>query len=231
MRRKGICLLFACAGLLCGCSASELEDRCFPMLALVDYDAQKEETSFSYTFPTPRRSEDQGDSTEDVDTAFSYGSNYGEAWKNYEERLNKEADYNHLKVVVLGESFINDRVLYNQMLDFIQKQENFPRNAYVCVLPETKQLLEIEGRLSDDAGSYLEDFIQNHENGKSGELVTLGKLIDEKDNRRIECNLPYLTVDGSNIVWQGWYYVVEGVPQEYQGTRDSRETESVTESD
>lgn len=213
MKKKGIFLFLACAGFLCGCSANELEDRCFPMLALIDYDAIQAETAFSYTFPTPRRTEDQGNATEEVDTAFAYGSDYEEAWTNYEARLNKEADYNHLKVIVLGEAFVNNQTLYNQMLDFIQEQETFPRNAYVCVLSDTGQLLEIQSTLSDDAGSYLEDFIQNHENSKDNELVTLGKLMDEKENKSKELYLPYLAVDGGNIVWQDWYEIAEGVPQ------------------
>lgn len=212
MKRKIAVIFTLAAGLLCGCSSSELENRCFPMLALVDYDAGEEEVSFSYTFPTPRREEDQGTATGDLDTAFSYGQTFREAWEYYEKKLDKEADYNHLKVVAIGEDFLENEDEYNKMLDFLQEQETFPRNAYVCIVPRTAELISIEDGLSDDAGTYLESFLKNHEYGKTEELVTLGKLMDEQENCRKVLELPYITVESGSVVWEAHYRIDKGVP-------------------
>lgn len=207
MKRTGIFLLIVFTGLLCGCSANELEDRCFPMLAVVDMGRNQEEVAFSYTFPTPRLTEDQETATQEIDTVFAYGSTFEAAWENYEQRLNKEADYNHLKVIVLGEEFIDNQELYDGMLDFLQQKETFPRNAYICVIPDAKKLLELEESLSDDAGTYLEDYLLNHEYGKTRDLAVLGQLMDERENKKMDLALPYIEVEGSNILWEDWYII------------------------
>lgn len=212
MKRKIVILLALVAGLLGGCNANELEDRCFPLLALVDYDARQEEASFSYTFPSPRREEDKGTATGDLDAGFAYGETFQKAWEYYEKKLDKEADYNHLKVVALGEDFVGNADEYNKMLDFLQEKETFPRNAYVCVIRETEELIEIEGSLSDDAGTYLESFLKNHEYGKTDKLVTLGSLMDEQENRRKELALPYITVEDGSVLWEAHYLIDKGVP-------------------
>ena len=41
--------------ILCGCSATELEDRCFPMMAFID--EQDGQIAFSYGFPELRQKE------------------------------------------------------------------------------------------------------------------------------------------------------------------------------
>lgn len=210
MKRTFICLVLLISGLLCGCSAHELEDRCFPMLALVDYDARQEKAAFCDTFPTPRRSEDEGTATEEIDTVFAYGNSFLEAWQQYEGRLSRESDYNHLKVLVIGEAFLENDALYQEMLDFFWESETLPRNVYVCVMQDTAELLEIQGLLSDDAGTYLEQFLEKNEEGGGYKIVTLGDLMDEQLNRREKLYLPYLAVEEKSIVWKAWYGMERG---------------------
>lgn len=192
---------------VCGCGANELEDRCFPMLALVDYDPGTGETSFCYTFPSPRKEEDKGDDTGEVDTSFTSGDGFVEAWHEYENRLDKKADYNHLKVIVLGEQFVQNSARLDEMLSFMEERQSFPRNAQVCVIQNCGSFVEIEGKLSDDAGDYLESFLKNHENAENNEEVTLGDLMDEKENRTKSLLLPNLRVEGTNLVWEDTYVV------------------------
>lgn len=203
-RRIGIVLALA-AGLLCGCNANELENRCFPMLSIVDYEPGEEKVSFCYTFPTPRREEDQGTATGELDASFSYGETFEKAWEFYEKKLNKEADYNHLKVLVIGREFLENENLCSGMIDFLQEKETFPRNAYVCVMDEPEELLEVEESLSDDAGTYLEDFLKKNHTSQNEKLVTLGKMMDEQENRRLKLHLPYLMIEEGSVVWEENY--------------------------
>ena len=47
--KKYVALVLSVQQLLCGCSATELEDRCFPMMAVVD--EKDGQISFGYGFP------------------------------------------------------------------------------------------------------------------------------------------------------------------------------------
>ena len=79
-----------------------------------------------------------------MDTSFSKGKGFVRAWRDYEDRLDKKADDSHLKVVVLGQRFLRRGRVWDEMLDFMQEKQSFPRNAYVCVMEEPGQLLEIQ---------------------------------------------------------------------------------------
>ena len=48
-KKKYVALVLSVQQLLCGCSATELEDRCFPMMAVVD--EKDGQISFGYGFP------------------------------------------------------------------------------------------------------------------------------------------------------------------------------------
>ncbi len=208
MKRTALALLIICAGLFCGCTANDLEENCFPMLAVVDLAEDEGQTAFGYAFPAAGSGESeqytQEEEAEEINTLFVYGANFEEALSAYESRLNKVTDCNHLKAVVLGEAFFNDRGQYEAMLDFLTEEEKFPRNAYVCIVPDAAELMELDGSLSDDLGSYLEDYLLNHENSSEAELVTIGKLMDERKNRVLTLQIPYIEVENGSLLWNRW---------------------------
>lgn len=182
------------------------------MMALADLGKAPQTVRFCYTFPSPRRTEDQGDDTKEADTSFSEGKGFVRAWQDYENRLDKKTDDGHLKVVVLGEKFISDPSAYDQMLEFMQERQSFPRNAYVCVMPELDEFMKILGGLSDDAGNYLESYIKNHVLQRKYKSVTLGMLMDEKENRMRTLQVPYIRVQSGRLNWETCYEIRRGVP-------------------
>lgn len=190
------CVLMLVGGcrILTGCSTTELEERCFPMTVFIGY----EDGSFTYG----------AEFTKDGENGTSKGtlaknSNFSKAKSGYENRLNKEADYNHLKVFVIEEDLLEQKNAYEEMLEDLAQTEEFPRNTYVCVVDEVDDLFELQKNISQDIGTYVEEYLKKQEE-KKNRLLTLGDLIDEKENHAMVLYLPYLEVEENFIEWKGY---------------------------
>lgn len=188
---------------LTACQSKELATRCFPMLMAVDEDEGKVE--FSYVFPKGGLKTENGKSIANPNINPVFAEDFQRAQREYEGNVSKETDTNHMKIVLLGEDFLENKELLREMLEKLQQDTDFPRNTYVCVTDEVEDLLGEKDNLNTDLGSYLEEFIENHDRKKSTGLTTVGNLIDEKDNQLLKIKLPYIEVEEENIVWERDY--------------------------
>ena len=209
---NGILLVFCLAGTmqLTGCGATELEDRCFPMMAAVDKDDTQ--ILFSYGFPELSQKENTDLAEAKVNAAMSSGANFAEALHVYEGQLSKAADCNHMKVLVIGQQFAEDEAHFTEMLSYLREKELYPRNTYVCFTDTADDLYAIEENLPEDLGAYIEAYLQNHESEKQIRLLNLGILLDEQLNQRQVLQFPYLTVRDQAIVWESNYVIDHGEP-------------------
>jgi len=195
--------------ILLGCSATELEERCFPVVTVVGYEDEK--VTYAMGFPSISSAGEEKSGTSEVSVPLVKEKNFMDSKSKYESRLNKLADYNHLKVIVLEEDFIQQISLYENMLDYLSETEEYPRNTYVCIVDDVEDLLELEKNLPKDLGTYLEEYLNNHER-QSEEILTLGDLIDEKENKRLVLYVPYLEVEDSFVEWGGYYTIGKNLP-------------------
>lgn len=187
------------AALLCGCSATELEDRCFPMMAVVDEaDGQ---IVFRYGFPELSQKDNTDLEEANVNAGATTANTLADCVDAYNAQLEKLADCNHMKVLVLGERLMRDQMQYEACLTYLKETELFPRNTYVCVTKEPEALFESEDALPEDLGSYLEEFLQNHEKDWQIGQFHLGKLLDEQENKTLQIVLPYIEVRDGGITW------------------------------
>ena len=177
--------------MLTGCSSTELEERCFPMLVTVGYEDRK--VSFDVAYP-----KDNG-----VLSQSAKGADFKQSMEQYEGRLNKQVDYNHLKVLVFEDEFLKTSNGYSKMLDDLALMESFPRNTYVCAVDDVEDLMELEKKVSQDLGTYLEEYLKQHEENKD-KLLTLGDLIDEKGNENMVYYMPLLEIEDDYIEWNGY---------------------------
>ena len=200
MKRKcSLIMLCMCMLLMTGCSSTELEERCFPLLAVVGYDDQK--VTFWAGFP--KTDEGEGSTSSEIKVRMVSGKNFEKSKEEYESHLNKMADYNHLKVLVLEDDLLENTTAYHSMLDTLSQTENFPRNTYVCAVEDVDELVEMEKNLPQDIGTYLEEYLMNQE-AKKERLLTLGDLLDERENQQMILYMPYLEVEDSFVKWNGY---------------------------
>lgn len=179
--------------MLTGCSAVELEERCFPTLAAVDVVAvdtdeitDKEVTGkevTDYKEYVSHRDVSANENSEYIEFYYnmdkSYEPEYADDIKtavdNFEERLSQKADTNHLKVILIGKTLRNDKAAYSDFMEYCKTSKKFPRNTYVCIADDINDIF-------DNMGDYYEQKMnkENHEDGKP--IITLGTLLDDYTN-------------------------------------------------
>ena len=179
--------------MLTGCSAVELEERCFPTLAAVDVVAvdtdeitDKEVTGkdvTDYKEYVSHRDDLANESSGYIEFYYnmdkSYEPEYAEDIKtavdSFEERLSQKADTNHLKVILIGKTLRNDKAAYASFMEYCKISKKFPRNTYVCIADDINDIF-------DNMGDYYEQKMnkENHEDGEP--IITLGTLLDDYTN-------------------------------------------------
>lgn len=132
--------------LLTACSATELEDRCFPMAAIAD--GRMGQVEFAYGFPELSQKDNTDVKEAKMDFPMTRGEDFKQALEKYEEQLDKKVDGNHLKVLILGKELADSRDRILDMTGFLQRENCFPRNTYVCVVENVGELLDIQSDLS-----------------------------------------------------------------------------------
>lgn len=179
--------------MLTGCSAVELEERCFPTLAAVDVVAvdtdeitDKEVTGkevTDYKAYVSHRDDLANENSGYIEFYYnmdkSYEPEYADDIKtavaSFEERLSQKADTNHLKVILIGKTLRNDKAAYASFMEYCKTSKKFPRNTYVCIAGDINDIF-------DNMGDYYEQKMnkENHEDGEP--IITLGTLLDDYTN-------------------------------------------------
>lgn len=179
--------------MLTGCSAVELEERCFPTLAAVDVVAvdtdeiaDKEVTGkevTDYKAYVSHRDDFANENSGYIEFYYnmdkSYEPEYADDIKtavaSFEERLSQKADTNHLKVILIGKTLRNDKAAYASFMEYCKTSKKFPRNTYVCIADDINDIF-------DNMGDYYEQKMnkENHEDGEP--IITLGTLLDDYTN-------------------------------------------------
>lgn len=190
-----------------GCSSTELEERCFPLLSAVGYEDGK--ISYILGFPRVGTSGESEPQINEIQVAQVYGDTFAKAKEKYEGHLNKIADYNHLKVMVFEEELLENVLVYNEILEYMAQTEEYPRNTYVCVVDDIEELMEIDKNLPQELGTYLEEFL-THQDAENAALVTLGDMIDERQNQAEILYVPYLEAEENYVEWGGYYAIGQG---------------------
>lgn len=178
--------------ILVGCNANELENRCFPMLAAVDYDEEAGRVEFFYTFPKSGLNSDNAQETANVAIMPVYDTDFGSARQTYENDLSLDADINHLKVIILGKSFLEREDDYDLMIETLRQEETFPRNTYVAAVDDVNHYFELNDSMNNDIGSYIETLLEKKQREEGLELVTIGDLMD--DDTDAKENVPVLNM-------------------------------------
>lgn len=183
--------------MLTGCSAVELEERCFPTLAAVDVVAVdtdeitdkevtgKEVTDYkAYVIHRDDLANKNSGYIEfyyNMDKSYEpeYADDIKTAVDNFEERLSQKADTNHLKVILIGKTLRNDKAAYSDFMEYSKTSKKFPRNTYVCIADDINDIF-------DNMGDYYEQKINKENHEKDEPIITLGTLLDDYTNESYE---------------------------------------------
>ena len=206
--RQNIVILLVCflATGLIGCQATQLENRCFPMMVAVDYDKENKQILYYENFSDTKENSKDGGSINEMKSPVATGKDFAEGMANFEMTLSKVPDYNHLKVIVIGETLMEQEEAYHDMLQTLIGWETFPRNTYVCVTEDIMNMIGLKDSLPQELGTLMEEYLENHEE-ENIPILSLGDMMDEEANQEMILYAPYLTAEGDHIKWQGNYEI------------------------
>lgn len=209
--------LLQCALLLCtmmcltGCSTMELENRKFPLAMGVDEEGSA--CRISYKFQNLSEVADENAKNPDGTDFYIRDADFFTGISKYANDTNKILDYNHMKVLILSEDFIEDEEALEQFLSVCKKEELIARNTLLFFAEDAGQILALDKNLDTTIGSYLEELIESREDYKLKDAVTLGDLYSDRANKEQLLLVPVLTEEGGLPVIRNYYAVSGGVPK------------------
>lgn len=188
---------------LVGCGATELEARSFPLLVAVDEKpgdiAGKIYVGVSYVMPILRSEPDASTVASEPETGMVWKSDFGGAMMACQDEMEKIADFNHLKVVLVSEAFWEDSESMGDLVDYLRQESEFPRNTYICVAKDVEEVLDLGESLATDLGTYLEEMIEKKAKEEDITWLTMGKLMDEQVNHTLEFDVAKIRVNNSKL--------------------------------
>lgn len=191
MSKIKLLVLFAPVILLSGCGKHELENRKFPLAVGVG----KTQDECQAVFNFPALSEIANENADGSYTTMSTmeGKDFFFIERNYEKSNSKTIDFSHNKVLIIQESFLEDKKMMNNFMEYIKNQELMARNTFLFVTKmPIDELFEMDAELEKPLGTYLEELLESDEDFENKRIITFGKFLDEQENKRETLFLPVI---------------------------------------
>lgn len=141
-----------------------------------------------------------------LELAVHSADNFSQEFLKAQGEGNRMLDYSHLKVVILSRAFVENQAAMQEFLELTQAQNEIPRNTYVVVAEDAKELIQLAEAKDESIGNYLEQMFENVSEVKKREYPTVGMLYQEYENRCETFFIPYVEWDVDKAV-VGKYYV------------------------
>ena len=140
-----------------GCSVKELENRSFPMvLSLSGNDAGCE---LRYQYMDLSRVSDKEKAGKGSNQLSVESPSVSAALYEMDMKSGKVIDLNHLKVLLLEESFLEQPALMQELVEKGNGGIELPGNMLVFATKDIKAIEKLQESMDEDLGSYLEEAI------------------------------------------------------------------------
>lgn len=193
-RARAVALAFTImiSGFFTGCSVKELEDRSFPMI--MSLQAADDKCGLSYQFMDLSKVSEKDKTGQKTPTLLVEGVSVSAAIYEMDMQWGKVLDLNHLKVLLLEESFLNNPKLMQGLVEKGNSGVELPGNMLVFVAEDNQKIAELQDTMEDDLGSYLEELMQGNPNYKTSGGTTFKQLIGDWYNGNGNTVLPVIEV-------------------------------------
>lgn len=186
-----------------GCSVQELENRSFPMV--MSLAANDDMCELSYRFMDLSRVSGKEQNTQSGYPLKVTGSSVSAAIYEMDMQNGKAIDLNHLKVLLLEKSFLENEDLMRGLMEKGNSGVALSGNMLVFVTEKISDIEDLQKSMDDDLGSYLEELMEGNPNYKHTGGTTFKKLICDWYNGNGNTVLPELTVKDGLPVVEGYY--------------------------
>lgn len=124
----------------------------------------------------------------------SSDADFPSEWLNGLQEGTKKVDYNHLKVILLERTFLENEEAMAEMLGLLKEDKNVPLNAYVVTTDRMQELKDAEPDLDKPLGDYLEELLEHGDTVKKETYPTIGMLYQEAENRKETLFIPAVSI-------------------------------------
>lgn len=121
-------------------------------------------------------------------------ADFASEWLNGLQQGIKKLDYNHLKVIVIEQAFIENEERMAEMLALLKDDKNVPLNAYIVVTKSLKELVTGTEQLDEPLGDYLEKLLEHGDTVKKETYPTIGMFYQEDKNRKETLFVPIVAL-------------------------------------
>lgn len=214
--RRGVSMLLCAAVFLSalsfsGCSVIELEDRSFPLLIAVGEDGGNCRLIYKFQDLGEVSSQEKSSKKGGNEQEVTAGSFY-EAMEVYQEENGKYLDLNHVKAVVLEQDFVENESLYEDFLTTLQDSPEISKNILIYVTEDVSRLTELSEDMDENMGTFLEDMLLSNPAYDSRHQVTLGTVLNDRQDERRNLLLPFLTPQEKLPAVTQYYLLSAGQP-------------------
>lgn len=181
-----IIILIYLSTILVGCwDMEDINERIFVTSVGIDFNngkGRKDDYIITYVYPNiyamgknPTQEEERFVVSTVTETLF-------DASRHLATRIDKPFYFKHLKVIVIGEEFLEHEHLVKEVLDGLNRDSRINRNVKIAVAEGTaKDILEIRPKQEPITGGYLNDVIENDKQSSRFTSQTLTGLTKEFD--------------------------------------------------
>lgn len=112
--------------------------------------------------------------------------------KFYKDNTSKNADFGHLKVLLIGEELLKNEEKFSLFIKFLKEQRDFAENVLVAVDTSGGEILQAK---EESVGYYLENLFSKRFESRPQMSPTVGKLLSAAYNKNQVVYIPAVSAD------------------------------------
>ena len=149
----------------------DIEDRNYALILGMD-EKKSGQWKATYSFADLSKVA-QTKGAESVSMSYN-GMNQKEIEEQYNRKQDKELEYGHLKVIILGQEFIQDQRQYDRFLKELREKEEYSRNILVfCAEKEAASIVKLDEKITGLLSDRLKRLEEQHIPTKTVTLKTV----------------------------------------------------------
>ena len=213
---KNIILLLFLPTLLISTACSdmtEIEDRNFIQSIGVDY--KDGQISLSLASPDLASYTEQGSSDDDAKEKLLTvitANDFFQIEEKYLNEGNKRIDFSHLEVIVFGRDLLENKDVYFEFLEYIEKRYKISRNTLIFMSESSAyNILKTNSKLDEGIGGYLKQLYRINVINNGREEIKLQNLLLSKNEGNLVAKLPIITIEDDSVLVKGAAYIQNGL--------------------
>ncbi|TCK93290.1 Ger(x)C family germination protein [Natranaerovirga hydrolytica] len=197
----------------------ELEERDY--VISIGIDLEDDIYHFTYNLPNLPAVTGQGEGEQNFTKIVEASSLY-EANRIFGSRSRKKLNFDHTKVLILGEDLLSNKIYFQKILDEFERNADFARTVMVLAVEDkAEEIIEMELDEETEMGLHLTGLYQNNKYDvlKTTE-ITLGDLINNIHENKGNVIVPKVVIEEDEPMIDGIGIIIDYEIKDWLGRED-----------